>query len=359
LSQQRERTFINETRWFLDTAVPKIQVQEMTRSSVKKILILTIRIGALVVLVALALRNADISLLTESLNLKMLVAIVLLQPLAIISAYFVAKRYSVLLDSPKIDMKSAFKAIVLAGGLNVLLPARVSEVLKAAYINEKTGYPVSRAASAVILERIGDVLVLVLLALASVGSLVFHINAVVVSGIGLLMISILVLLAYSEDLTRLIAGRLRNATVSRFLQQFLSHAAGSLKSRVFYIGHGYGVLAWVSSFLLVGAFVLLAGSIKLDAAQTLLLFTATTAGLLIPLLPGGIGTFEAAGVYVLTGLGYGFAEALMLSVGLHVCQLLFSFSASLFILTTEKTGIGALARKLRAAAVSPAENDFS
>jgi len=92
-------------------------------------------------------------------------------------------------------------------------------------------------------------------------------------------------------------------------------------------------------------------------SQSLLLFTATTAGLMIPLLPGGIGTFEAAGIYVLKGVGYGFTEALVLSVALHVCQMLFTFLASMVIVSSERIGVGALVAKLRALGTAPVDNN--
>ena len=79
----------------------------------------------------------------------------------------------------------------------------------------------------------------------------------------------------------------------------------------------------------------------------MVLVTATTVGLLIPLFPGGIGTYEAAGVYVLQKYGYGFDEALVLSLVLHVSQLMFFFIGSLIIASSEHIGIMALLRRIR------------
>jgi len=318
----------------------------MESHSVRKALSIALRLIILAVLVALAIWKTDVSSLFGYFNLRIGAYMLLLQPLAFMCAVFLAKRYSVLLQSAEVKFGTAFKAIVLSNGLNVVLPARLSEVLKATYVNEKTGHSVSEALSAVVLERIGDIIILLLLALACLGSVLLRVDALYVSVLGLVIVGSLGLLVGTEKTILGLASRLRFRMLSRFLHQFVSHAASSLRSRSFYVGQLYGMLAWTCSFVLMVVFIYLAGSIRIGLSQSLLLFTATTVGLLIPLLPGGIGTYEAAAIYVLRGYGFGFEEALVLALALHMSQLAFFFVGSLIIVSSERIGVIALVKRI-------------
>ena len=306
-----------------------------------------LKFGLLALLVALAAMRLDLSSTFRYLSGRTVLYILALQPLVLLCALAMTKRFEVLLQSPGVPYRTIFKAIILANGINVILPARLSEVLKATYINEKTGHSVSRSVSAVVLERIGDIMVFLSLAFASLGSVLFRVNAVYLSAIALAIILGLATLAGSQRLIVGFAERLRSPLLSRFLKQFVTHAAGSLRSRSFYVGQMYGVLAWSCSYLLMTIFIEFNGSISLGFSQTMVLFTATTVGLLIPLLPGGMGTYEAAAVYVLKGFGYSFEEALALALALHLSQLLLFFVLSLVIVAREHLGISRLIKRLR------------
>jgi uncharacterized protein (TIRG00374 family) len=319
----------------------------MGSASFRKAFNISSKLLILLALIIVTLWKTDAASLASHLDLRILGYIILLQPLAFMCAVFLGKRYSVLLRSDEVRFGTAFKAVILSNGLNVVLPARLSELLKATYVNEKTGHSISKALSAVVLERIGDIIILLLLALACVGSVLFRVDLLYVSVVGAVVVGSLGLLVSTEKTILGLASRVRFPTLSKFLHQFVSHAAGSLKGRSFYVGQMYGVIAWTFSFVLITLFVFLAGSIKIGLSQSLLLFTATTVGLLIPLLPGGIGTYEAAAIYVLKGFGYSFEEALALSLAMHLSQLLLFFVLSLIIVSREHIGIMRLIKRIR------------
>src|SRR5207245_1527093 len=97
------------------------------------------------------------------------------------------------------------------------------------------GHSASKAFSAVVLERIGDVIILMLLALASVGSVFLQVNALQISCLGLGIAVVLGALVVCERVILRFAARLRFRLLSRFLQQFVTHAATSVRTRSFYI----------------------------------------------------------------------------------------------------------------------------
>jgi hypothetical protein len=140
----------------------------MGSASFRKAFNISSKLLILLALIIVTLWKTDAASLASHLDLRILGYIILLQPLAFMCAVFLGKRYSVLLRSDEVRFGTAFKAVILSNGLNVVLPARLSELLKATYVNEKTGHSISKALSAVVLERIGDIIILLLLALACV-----------------------------------------------------------------------------------------------------------------------------------------------------------------------------------------------
>ena len=85
------------------------------------------------------------------------------------------------------------------------------------------------------------------------------------------------------------------------------------------------------------------------SAASLAVFLATTFGGAIATLPAGLGTYEAAAVAVLTGLGYGFEEAVILAFAMHGIQFIITVPLTVVILVTERTGVSSLCVNIVAA----------
>ena len=71
------------------------------------------------------------------------------------------------------------------------------------------------------------------------------------------------------------------------------------------------------------------------------------------MLPGGLGTYEVAGVFALRSLGYPFDEAIAVAIALHGAQLVLMFVLALAVMLTERIGLSSLIADLRATVASP------
>jgi uncharacterized membrane protein YbhN (UPF0104 family) len=79
---------------------------------------------------------------------------------------------------------------------------------------------------------------------------------------------------------------------------------------------------WVGSLGLYWLFLQFDGGIDLDFGQALIVFIVGTLGISITITPGGIGTFEAAIVFILQYYGYSIESAMASAIGLRMVAFL-------------------------------------
>ena len=83
---------------------------------------------------------------------------------------------------------------------------------------------------------------------------------------------------------------------------------------------------------------------SLSPAEAALVFGAIIFAGALP-VPGGIGAVQAAVTFALTQIGIPFEESLVVSIVLHVAEVLISATCAPFILVTQPTGISDLLRR--------------
>ena len=214
---------------------------------------------------------------------------------------------------------------------NLLLPARLGEIIGAYLISRRENLALGAAFGAVALQRIIDTATLAMIAfLAAVSAAA---AAWVVQGTGLLAAAgIVVLLALSTTglsplvraFGRLGAVAVLQAPVSaviRRLDRFVYWSGGAHRRRAIGLTLGLSTLTWVSNaamFWLVG----LAIGAPLSAAGALLVMSVAVLSTAIPSAPAYVGTFELAAVTVAASLGVPGGTALALAVLAHVLSLL-------------------------------------
>ncbi|MDQ3187342.1 MAG: flippase-like domain-containing protein [Pseudomonadota bacterium] len=304
---------------------------------------LVLRIAIAAILIALAVEFGSYANMANHLNMRLLAVVLAAQPLFFLSIALMAMRFAILARTPAAPFFLTFKAVLLAIGLNAILPGRLSELLKVTYLRDHAGISAASGMAALFLERLTDVIILGLLTLASISWLLLE-----ATGATLALIAVAVALALLATLPRLekllvaLAQRLPWHAVRRAIESFLAHLSGRVRDRHFYRAMLFGVAAWVLSWASVVVVLHFGGSIPIGLLGGLTVFVATTLGYAVPALPGGFGTFEAAGVIALTAFGYGFDEALALTLAMHVSQFLGTFGVALGIVLTERIGVASL-----------------
>lgn len=203
--------------------------------------------------------------------------------------------------------------------------------------------------SAVVLERTVDMLIVA--ALGFLGLMLFTTGVDyqlvwVFSGGG---VSILLLALFARNSMLQLARALPWRRVARFAEQAYLHFSATVRASAFFKALALGLIGWGISYANIFVFLHLAGSIPIGFSGALLVFVFTTIGGGIPVLPGGIGTYEAAGVVALRSLGYPLDEAIAVAIALHATQLILLFVLAMIVMLTERIGLVSLFNDLRAA----------
>lgn len=288
--------------------------------------------------------------ITDHMTVETLIAGAVVQPIIILGLFIQGVRHKVLISKPEIGVGSAFRGMVLSQGLNIVLPARLSELLKATYLRDRANVPLSVGLSAVVLERSVDVLIFALLGV--LGSIQFFDkgNFVSMSMLGIALVVIVFLVVRFPRLVLCGLSAIPSLQLSGFLERTYLHFSAIAYTRRFWNATLLGIAVWGLSFINILVFLQVAGSLPIGFSGVLLVFVMTTLGGAIPALPGGLGTYEAAAVVALRSLGYGFDEALALAIALHVFQLALPFFWAICILLTDRIGISNLVSDLRKSA---------
>ena len=293
-----------------------------------------------------------------SLDRDVFLAGLVVQPIIVCCFIVLAIRHVMLIGAPRIGLGVAFRAIVLSQGLNLVLPARLSELLKATYLRDHASVPLSSGVSAVILERSVDVLIVAGLGVLGVIQYFDRGNFATIPLVGLVLAVGIAVLVRSPGLVLRLVHSVPSARLAGFLERTYRHFSAMAGTRAFWYALLLGCGAWGLSYINILVFIELAGSIPIGFSGALLVFVLTTLGGAIPALPGGLGTYEAAAVIALRSLGYSFDEALVLAFAMHAAQLILPFVMAALIMLTERTGISSFVGDLRrSAATEGAGND--
>jgi uncharacterized membrane protein YbhN (UPF0104 family) len=306
------------------------------------------RLGLILLMAGLLLHSGIAEPFLRNFEVRQLIALLVVQPIILIGLVLQGVRHRILIDRPGLSYLLTTKAVTLSQGLNLLLPARLSEVLKATYLRDRANIPMSIGLSAVVLERTVDLIIVGILGIVSLfffatiirNTLILWIIFTIVGILGVALFGKSKILALLRGIPWLLMGG--------FLERTYIHFSSSLRSPKFFLSLGIGLLIWSLSFVNIFLLIEYAGSMQIGLYGALLVFVFTTLGGAIPALPGGLGTYEAAAVFALMSQGYLFADALTLAITIHGAQLILPLILAFGIMLTERLGLSSLIADLRA-----------
>lgn len=234
-----------------------------------------------------------------------------------------ALRWRLLLDD-KLPLRRAFHIMNVAYLVNGVLPLRIGEVARV-YLATRADppVPVFQTASTIVVERLLDLLAVVLLLAGAlvVGPVPDELRAaaVLAGPIALIGFLVLVFLSWRRALAlRLLAavvGRLERSKegrsgasplqkLSEWFAQFLDGLAPLANPRALFRALGWTALAWglsvAAGYVLMFAFYPVA-----SWAATCLYIAAAAFSIAVPAIPGNVGTYEGSILLALNAVGYG------------------------------------------------------
>ena len=290
----------------------------------------------------------DVQAVWRLFDLRLLTAVLLMQP-AIAAAWLLSGwRFVLLIPGRRPSILAACKALLLANGLNLVLPARIGEIVKASYLREHTGVPVERGIAAVVTEKLQDFALISAIGLIALVMLGVAGNAPVAIAIAATGgVAVMLLVVFRTRWERLLA--VLPSSLEARLAPHLAGVASAMRDHRFWPALATGGALWALSFSGGWALVSYQQIGELSFAQYAGLFSATLLAGAIPGLPGGFGAYEAAAVLVLTGFGFTQEAAFALGLTLHLGQLILGVLLAGVVAATESTGVASLIRAATAA----------
>lgn len=259
--------------------------------------------------------------------------------LMVVAFYMRAIRWWTLFEpSRRPPLRPVIRATFVGYLGNAILPARAGEAAKTVALNRSAGTPVAEAIGTILIERVYDVLSLVLLLFLMVPALpaVSWLQAAGIVAAALLAVLVLVsviLLRYGE---RPICALMRPLERVRFIprefierapQQFVHGLAGLLRPRVALAGFAWTTGSWVvlgvSYWLVMVAF-----DLHLSPLAGLLVVIGIGLAMVLPSSPGALGVFEAATVIVLKAYGVDNSVAFSYALLLHALNIIPLFAVA-------------------------------
>jgi uncharacterized protein (TIRG00374 family) len=250
-------------------------------------------------------------------------------PLAGLTAYSIfvrCQRWRLLLRPIRqVPLLPLFSATCIGFFCNMVLPLRVGEVVRPVLLGRRTGTPISSVLGTVLLERLLDMVTILMLlgvvvAVVPVPESIRRSGLVFVAlGIGG-VVTVLALQRRSPLALRLVAGVLArlpapiraraDAALHGFIDGLQSIGGGAALLRI--VAYSFYLWAVIAAVFAVG-FVACGLSVPLVMGG-LALVTVVAGAVSVPSAPGFIGTYQAGCVVALALFGIGRAEAIPYSI---------------------------------------------
>jgi uncharacterized protein (TIRG00374 family) len=281
-----------------------------------KVLVAVAGIGVSALFLWLAFRNADLDAVGRALSNARLGFVLVAVCVICVGYGFQAARWRRIAGSP-LRLRSFYG--MLLGGLaaNNVLPVRIGELLRAGWLSRDAPMPGGRAFGSVVLDRICDVLTLVLffaIGLQTVASAAWLVRLAVGAVVAVVLIAIALVLA------RIYAGRKGHRRTARprgrlvvILRDTIVMLGEPIGRRRAAVWLALTVCTWCLSSL-AAALVARSVGIHLSAIEAIFVTSSLALGVAIPSSPGYVGTYQWLGVASLGLLDVPVEQALAFSI---------------------------------------------
>ena len=194
-------------------------------------------------------------------------------------------RWAFYLKVLKIEAPVGISALVFLSGLAMsITPGKAGELVKCYLLNSKTQVPVSRSAPVVVMERLTDVISVIILGLT--GFVLLPVPVIVVLAVALVVSVIGLLFALSRHALRL-TGLPILSKWSELLRDSQEGFKELAAPRVMVVGVAIGAVAWFAEGLALWVILRGIGS-EIDLVRALPIYAAATLVGAVTALPGGL-----------------------------------------------------------------------
>jgi len=199
-----------------------------------------------------------------------------------------------------ISFISSFEATIVSSFLNMVLPAKLGEVAKVAYLKKFYKLPINKITAALFVERFFDIIVLTIIML--IFFYFYFENEVLKNSIVVLIVSILLTTIFLKiSLLEKILKKIPIKFFRVYTQKIYRNINKILKNPFDIVL--WSIFLWISYFLSNLLFFMNGVEFNLNINQIIEIFLFSSVVLSVSITPGGIATYEAAMVFILNKYG--------------------------------------------------------
>jgi len=235
----------------------------------------------------------------------------------------------------------------------LILPSRLSEVAKPAGLNLLCGVPLGEALTILAIERVLDALFLAALVFLAVAGIAgpdaraLSFGGAVLGGVALAGAATIAVVLLKPGLPRRFAGLIPWAWLASQMVHAEKAIARMGNGRVALSSLALSGLAWLAAYGVFLAFFGVLDLKGLGADRVLVVFVASTVGLIVSVAPGGLGTFEGAVALTLMSYGYSGELSVSTAVLLRICLVLPTLAAAGWFLVAGDLNVSRILRRVR------------
>ena len=221
-----------------------------------------------------------------------------------------------------LSFKVSFETIIVSSALNMILPAKLGELSKAFYLKKFYKYNYHKTLSIIFVERFFDAIMLFLLLCVWAYN---YASSDIVKSV-LLMLSLfigVIIFFFNTKKTLQLLKKIPLQFLRIYLQKIYKVVHKMFQSP--FSLSSYTLALWLIYFFNTYVFFTYAIDLNLNITAILGLFIFSAIGLSLSLAPAGIGTYEAAVVFYLSGYGVSKEDALLAATLYHILLFLVDF----------------------------------
>lgn len=248
-----------------------------------------------------------------------------------------------------------FSALMISYALNTILPARLGELARAYVIGETEGLSKSLALSTIIVEKVLDVLTLILFLVLLLHSMTLPAwvqrPALIMAPLFLCLFAIILALTYQRERTLRLASSVLKPIPGLGGEQMLHSLDSALGGfdvlrsvRRNILLWGWSLAVWITGALFI-LFVMFAFHIEAPASAAVLALCVTSLGMTVPSSPGYIGIYHWLIVSTLLIFAVDRELALSFAFALHALTFLPLTLVGIFCMIRENYSLQRLERE--------------
>ena len=214
------------------------------------------------------------------------------------------------------------KALFFGYGINNLLPAKLGEIAKAAYLTRARGIPAAVSLCAVFWERLADLNVVLAFSVAiGLWYGVTQLYLPLLCGMAIIWTALLLFFRFPDAFIRMVrllpAGRLRD-----FVGNIIERLGDAQQRPGWFQLLAYSFAVWFAFILFTFWFFAVPCGNDIGIMGAALVCIAGGVGMILPSMPASLGAYEAGVVAALTILGADKEAALSAALALHMINII-------------------------------------